>query len=1336
MSVYSIALCIGMLARAAQRQGRHGRRQWRGRSGAGCCFGAMCEAAPADAPAQSEAVVVDASASGPAGASAHGVAVPKDALASDAAALAASKRIDAEAARIKRPAAHIGFFELAAWCALRGRDLTLVWGSNEISMAQYYPQLRAHLGQDNRGQARAAIAGCVWNETLDDWAALHDPVRDTLRHFVGAVRLDGTLPPDPARADRHEKLAFQLQAMGYVMIPTDQNGDCGIDALTFWDLGGVQGTPHHWRATRQELYDFMKRHRADPQWHDLFKACQEGDRNFTEVDPAAPSSLCEFEVERTTDGEDPASNAATDSECESDVDADALWDDLVGDMGCERRALEKALGTPVLASGLVAKEVGPTADNRGASAPGPTLVDASASHASSAGAGLVAGGPSDPSPASGDMKARPESASPAEAKQSARHLTFQQYVQQLSECKIQAALQSAAAWRDLESNWEKTLPRKTKTAYTAGSKGYYSCKTLQEKISEGRLYQAWLSTEEGKAAVVGKRQARAFLARGTALLLKEVSKKACMRLKRAYDLVLDIDAEMNGTWTPKKKRKLVDGKVVEVEQRPLSINPPDRRPFTKCGADRCVANANRRRRAGAQGLQKTKAWELREALYDWFVDIRFGVKSRITSGRLLKQGETICARMLRRCHAQGQYPRIPRLTPDWVRRWRRHYGVSLVKPTARYKVSRVRLLARLRVMWLGVLRVRLLALATLKRDLKAWGIDQKPLHMNEAGSKQLKGLALAGETLDLKENVAATRERVSLMTLVTSDEAEATWQTVPVELLFKGKKDGILRGCRALKTGLRITFQHAPKGSYRLEHVLRFLEQHLPEFTEERKSANDYRLLFLDAYAAHLDEQIWDLAWSRGFVTMIHGAGTTGIAQVNDTHLHSALETKYCEVELETMELRQTRRPGDIGRDREEVALDLAITWRSLDHRSVARGHVHNGLTNALDSTQDRDLADNIKALWVELGIYELREESRKEIFAKVEAGELGWNAESIKSIMPSWGSHGHGAYAREGRELEAVAKDDEIHWLTTAADEEEGVCTREEEETERALENADREESRRRRLEESAGPHHEIEGTLVPALPDDTEAAKAEAAKFVEKQRMLEQVIALAADRGMQPIRAFAQRKLAQHLKYAVGGSPAEGGSSAERTLINRVLAAQRAQEQEATEKMRKRNHRIRVRDAKAQLARKKITNKLCKMRLKKREEKAAAAAKTAAEAKAKAATAQDFNPPELGQGRNNGGGKKEKARRTEFLDRMRHLHPLPPEVEKYWPQFRVWWPTWIGITKGKTTGSWIVQEMKAFEKTDGKTDPFAAWVKKQWRNNLASAWKPPQTRKAATAT
>ena len=265
MSVYSIALCIGMLARAAQRQGRHGRRQWRGRSGAGCCFGAMCEAAPADAPAQSEAVVVDASASGPAGASAHGVAVPKDALASDAAALAASKQIDAEAARIKRPAAYIGLFELAAWCALRGRDLTLVWGSNEISMAQYYPQLRAHLGQDNRGQARAAIAGCFWNETLDDWAALHDPVRDTLRHFVGAVRLDGTLPPDPARADRHEKLAFQLQAMGYVMIPTDQNGDCGIDALTFWDLGGVQGTPHHWRATRQELYDFMKRHRADPQ---------------------------------------------------------------------------------------------------------------------------------------------------------------------------------------------------------------------------------------------------------------------------------------------------------------------------------------------------------------------------------------------------------------------------------------------------------------------------------------------------------------------------------------------------------------------------------------------------------------------------------------------------------------------------------------------------------------------------------------------------------------------------------------------------------------------------------------------------------------------------------------------------------------------------------------------------------------------------------------------------------------------------------------------------------------------------------------------------------------
>ena len=77
-------------------------------------------------------------------------------------------------------------------------------------------------------------------------------------------------------------------------------------------------------------------------------------------------------------------------------------------------------------------------------------------------------------------------------------------------------------------------------------------------------------------------------------------------------------------------------------------------------------------------------------------------------------------------------------------------------------MSRTKLRARLRAMWLTNVRVRALALVCLKKDLPIYGFDQKGIYMNEAGSKNVGTLALDGETnVALKENHAASRERVS-----------------------------------------------------------------------------------------------------------------------------------------------------------------------------------------------------------------------------------------------------------------------------------------------------------------------------------------------------------------------------------------------------------------------------------------------------------------------------------------------------------------------------------------------------------------------------------------------
>ena len=82
------------------------------------------------------------------------------------------------------------------------------------------------------------------------------------------------------------------------------------------------------------------------------------------------------------------------------------------------------------------------------------------------------------------------------------------------------------------------------------------------------------------------------------------------------------------------------------------------------------------------------------------------------------------------------------------------------------------------------------------RDLTIEGIDQKGIHMNECGSKNTPTLCLKGAPdVALKENHAATRQRVSLMTTVTSDETRAARPGgPPVEVMFKGETKRV-EGC-------------------------------------------------------------------------------------------------------------------------------------------------------------------------------------------------------------------------------------------------------------------------------------------------------------------------------------------------------------------------------------------------------------------------------------------------------------------------------------------------------------------------------------------------------------
>ena len=1287
-----------------------------------------------------------------------------------------SKAIRREARRIENLGEYIGMFELATWSALRQRDVILIQGTECVSLQELFAETLGDCpgrAPSEMGRSPATIAGCAWGEEAQDWVPVHDPVSQPLKHYVVAARIPGSAAPPLEGAVPHRRLDVQLGALGYVMIPTEAAGDCGIEALRFFEADGAWGdfgSHVSWRALRRELAAHMRERSREPRWQALFSACAEECRQGAAAAEAEAQEISSSDAESqaplcSSSEEEFPPHGADDASSISSIGAEewaAMWSAFgFPEGGLAAESLDGALpekevpaAPPVAAPSVGAAAPAPVAVVASAplgaaaapapvgaaavaapvgavaSAPVDVVASAPAGVVASAPVGAVASAPAPvgapvapvsvravaaaPAPVDAVAAAAPSQA-PEVAEGTLKPCTFTQFVLGLPEDEMKRATANLAGFHALEDRWRAAQPEKQRRLIgTRTATGGHKNQLLAEQVKLGRAFQVWLATAEGKEATAQHRQRRAFLARDGSRREKDIPRRECMRLKRAWDLHLEVEAHLAGTWQPKpKRRRTKDGAVVEAPGR-LLVMPgvKEGTAFRKCGADKTVPPHLRRRRKGGGPMRKCN--ELGEALWEWFVDIRHVVKARIRPSFLRKKAEALATSIVRHMRARGIYDPMPRIDFPWLRRWRRHYGVSLVLPGKRFKLSRARLAKRLKVMWMGNLRVRLLALATLQRELVAWGVDQKPLYLNESGSKNMPALSIAGEVLELKENTAHTRTRISAMTTVTSDKEEAKASTLPLELLFKANTDGrgpkgILRPLEALETGCNMSFQTGPKGSYRLEHVLRFLDKHLPHWTEERRRKLDWRLLYLDAYAAHLAEEVRTLAWERGFVVRIHGAGTTGDVQVNDTHLHAPFAHKYREMETEALVLAQEDCPGDISRRREDVVTDAALTWRALDHTKVAEGHLRNGLTNALDGSQDEELSDVVKGWWAELGLYEARDASRQEIFAKVAAGELCWDVASIGAIDPGWGDAGVGAYAREGQELDEVAAEGEALCLPDS--EPEGGDTDVEAE-DRARE---REERRRLRLRGDAGvAPHEIGGVLVPADPADTEAELQAARAFAAKRAELEQVIAVSSKLHLLPTVAHAQRRLKQHLRSA------QAGADSNRKVAWRYWQAAQEAEREAMAKMRQRNLKAKRKLQKektlaAAIKRRAQTEKLARER--KREEEAK---QRELEAEARSRKPRDWEPKLLGQGLADGGKAPQRQARAEFLDRMRILFPLPPDLEEIWPDFRERFPRFIGQRKDKAVGHFLLQAANAWE----EAAEAAAGGKKQEAKVLASSF------------
>ena len=851
---------------------------------------------------------------------------------------------------------------------------------------------------------------------------------------------------------------------------------------------------------------------------------------------------------------------------------------------------------------------------------------------------------------------------------------------------------------------------------------------LHQRIALGRAFQQWMETPEGQAAVSEKRQRRAFLVAGTERKERDVTKAETERLARAWQMVLMQDLKEGSLDEKKESKKFELAKKFEeravkkrqargedTEKAAVPAEFPHGRGGERRGALPAgvgLAARHRKRLLRFQG-RKRKCPALRERLYDWFVDMR-SVFSKLSPGTVQRQALLLANKVWVEERQRGNWPDLPNITYAWVRGWRHEYRLSLRMPNRKFKLNKAQMQTRAKHVWRANLRVRWLAWFCLGRSLIIWGMDQKPIYMNEGGHKNQKTIQFVGAELAVaKDNIAQSRERVSAMTTATSDETDAT-ASLPVGLCFKGKTNRVLKKLPK-NFGKHVVFQFAPKGSYRVEQVVEFLNRALPVWTEERAAARDWRILYLDAYAAHFADAVVETAWRHGFVVLWHGAGLTGLMQVNDTHLHASVERIYLEMEGQSFAYQQYWDPSDISRHREDVAGDVFATWNALDHRAASKGHKSNGLNNALDGREDPLMSRDVLETWVDVGGHEMRASIKEEIREKVQSGEYRWCWETIQELVGRDAGERHlGAFAQEGRELEAAQQEGE------------GVYEDEpDHETEDEKEDLRQARAARKSDEACAAtgvPPHNIGGVMVPALESDSEAAKRVAEAFAEKMGLLKELREKATDADMAPFRWILDRKIRFLTKSY---SPAGCESRQEADLARRFLTADAAQEAEKRDKAREKARKRKQKLNKAKLEAQRLKNAAENMKLAKAEEKAVRLAAELKEAKEKALLEREITVAEMNPQGPKGKKAASRAARRDFLEQLRLIHGVSNEVQVYWEDFCTWYVDYC--VDGKPGGASALRDKRTDfrhsadkAKAAGKhSTAFSRWVADQWKDH-----------------
>ena len=750
---------------------------------------------------------------------------------------------------VRRLGEWTGLFDFAVYAAtLPCRVIVLIGDAQLDVLAHLIPEEDAKLPADR--PVRFAVA-----TKIDDGLLLvadgGGGVFPNANHWMAATPLamDGSsLAPAMAasgpvsQADRHSHsdMVFLLEhyrTLGYVIHRTAAQGDCGPDSLLF--STGMQGDPVEWLQWRLMVSDAMQCRAADPSWQDAFLACGE--------EVGAEGEAGEIADETSGGGGGASGLGAGEASGPGEGEAAGPGAGEASGLGAREAA---GLGAGE-ASGLGARE---------ASGPG-------AGEASGRGAGEVLGlseGEGEapgPEEAAGtrlrhSFKSRPSAADraalavpePPMDMLNLRQIVTGVFGPLTPEGAI--SLVGAVA-EDSVEQLRKDLALARRRMRPPGSRmsAAQVRETLSVRVAIGELFNSH------KAEAIGRGE-RNFV--------------------RTF-----ADKHFRCNWSMALSKRIRDSGKLVASGKDLGKFDAARRgardvaPQIGGLAPQRAGRDTRKHVFSTQG-RPLKALPVRDALLEWFVNIRGAIKGRIWPKFMLMRARALQVDWIEAVVAEGGVPDPFKADYAWLRRFKKKHGLSWRTPNKRYKMSYANVKKRMLTEWLNNARVRHFGIRMLGVDIGQHidNADQKGWFRNNVGNRNKATLAFGGRSAEceIKENHSATRERMSFMTY-TSNNEEHIARGLPLELCFRmaGPGTKVLHGGESglkLPPG-RFSVRVSNSGSYREEHVYLFLETHLEALTPERIAAKDWRILYLDLYAAHMGRRLWDLCWSRHSVTSL-----------------------------------------------------------------------------------------------------------------------------------------------------------------------------------------------------------------------------------------------------------------------------------------------------------------------------------------------------------------------------------------------------------------------------------------------------------------------------------